>query len=379
MVVECRFCKKTFQYKYLLNRHNKRKTKCQSNQVQAVEEKVEVLNNKLDETILRLDEIYHKENTEDEVVKENTEDKVVQSENDKYKCKYCYKTFAFQSGLCRHLKNGLCKMKNDNIAIYEKELGISNNKETCKLVCKYCNYTFATKSAFSRHKNGRCGKRDEYEHELENRVLENRKNLAASISINGNNNNNTTTNNTVNNNNNIFLPPMNAFGNENLDYITTKMLLKQIELCKDFTDITQTVKTFTQLIHAHPAHPENHNVLLKGNNSPFAEVFNGKQFEQSNALVVEDQILQKVGRLLLEKKNEYCEEQEKKEKKIPRKIESNLMKLEESIDDNINSELFRETVADTSRNLTTYRNAVKGALISKKDEIQDTQNLIKGD
>jgi hypothetical protein len=228
--------------------------------------------------------------------------------------------------------------------------------------------------------NAECKEKIKYEHELEKRVLANRKNLAAqkvaSVSINGNNN---TANNTVNNNNNIFLPPMNAFGSENLDYITTKMLLKQIEFCKDFTDITETVKTFTRLIHAHPAHPENHNVLLKGNNTAFAEIFNGKQFEQSNALVVEDQILQKVGKLLLDKKNEYCDEQTKKEKEIPRQIESGLIRLEESIDDNINNELFRETVADSSRNLTAYRNTVKGALVSNREEIQDTQNLIKVD
>jgi hypothetical protein len=229
---------------------------------------------------------------------------------------------------------------------------------------------YSKRQSYQRHINTGCKEKLKYKEELEKRVLENRRNLAASISINGNNN-------TVNNNNNIFLPPMNAFGSENMDYITTKMLLKQIELCTDFTDITETVKSFTQLIHAHPAHPENHNVLLKGNNSAFAEIFNGKQFEQSNALVVEDQILQKVGKLLLDKKNEYCKEQMKREKRIPRQIESNLMKLEESIDDNINSELFRDTVSETSRNLTTYRNTVKGALISKKEEIQNTHNLIK--
>ena len=265
-------------------------------------------------------------------------------------------------------------MKNDNISIYERELGIQKPEEQ-PLTCRFCNMVFSKRQSYQRHMNSdMCRAKMKYEHELEKRVLENRKNLAAaSISINGNNNNNTT-NNTVNNN--IHLPPMNAFGSENLDYITTKMLLKQIELSKDFTDITETVKTFTQLIHAHPAHPENHNVLLKGNNSAFAEIFNGDNFEQSNALQVEDKILQNVGKLIMNKKEEYCDEQTKKEKTISNKIEQKLIKLEEAVDDNIQNELFRDTVSESSRNLTTYRNAVKGILVSKKDEIQSTQKLV---
>jgi len=293
-------------------------------------------------------------------------------ELEKYKCSHCFETFSRSDSLARHLSKKRCKSRNDNVEIYERELGIKKPEEQ-QLTCRFCNVKFSKQQSYSRHMNSdMCRGKMKYEHELEKRVLANRKQVAASIAINGNNNNNTTVNN-----NNIYLPPMNAFGSENLDYITTKMLIKQIELCKDFTDITETVKTFTQLIHAHPAHPENHNVLIKGNNSAFAEIFNGTQFEQSNALVMEDQILQKVGKLLIDKKNEFCEEQIKKDKEIPDKIEKNLIKMEEAVDDNINSELFRDTVTDASRNLSTYRNTVKGALMSKKEEIHQTQQLIK--
>jgi len=291
------------------------------------------------------------------------------------KCRHCSKEFSEQRNLTKHIQENRCGGRNDNIQIYERELGIEKPVDI-PLTCRFCNIYFTKQSSYSRHMNSECRDKIKYEHELEKRVLYNRKNLADSVSINGNHNNNNSHNTVTNNNNNIYLPQMNAFGYENLDYITTKMLLKQIELCKNFTDITETVKTFTKLIHAHPAHPENHNVLLKGNNSAFADVYNGDQFEQSNALVVEDQILRNVGKLLLHKKNEYCDEYTKKEKKIPTNVETDLIKLEEAIDDNINNELFRDNVADTSRNLTTYRNTVKAALISKRSEIQSTQELI---
>ena len=362
----CQICKKSFKFQSLLLRHQRRKIKCK------IPDHIKV---DVEKRIDNLAEQIEQQNEQIEQLKENIQQKENNISNEeKYRCRYCCKEFSEQRNLTEHLQKKRCRGKNDNVEIYERELGISKPEEQ-PLTCRFCNMIFSKRQSYQRHMNSdMCRAKMKYEHELEKRVLENRKNLvAASISINGNHNNNTT-NNTVNNN--IYLPPMNAFGSENLDYITTKMLLKQIELCKDFTDITDTVKNFTQLIHAHPAHPENHNVLLKGTNTAFAEVFNGENFEQSNALQVEDKILEKVGKLILNKKEEYCDEQTKKEKTISKQIENQLIKLEEAVDDNIQNELFRDTVSEASRNLTTYRNTVKGALISKKDDIQSTQNLL---
>ena len=363
----CQICKKTFKYPSLLLRHQRGKFKCKiPDHIKIdVEKRIDNLAEQIEQQSEQIEEL--KEN-----IQHKEHEKSQDLNEDKYRCRYCCKDFSEQRNLTKHLQEKRCRGKNDNVEIYERELGIKKPEEQ-QLTCRFCNVKFSKQQSYSRHMNSdMCRGKMKYEHELEKRVLANRKQVAASIAINGNNNNNTTVNN-----NNIYLPPMNAFGSENLDYITTKMLIKQIELCKDFTDITETVKTFTQLIHAHPAHPENHNVLIKGNNSAFAEIFNGTQFEQSNALVMEDQILQKVGKLLIDKKNEFCEEQIKKDKEIPDKIEKNLIKMEEAVDDNINSELFRDTVTDASRNLSTYRNTVKGALMSKKEEIHQTQQLIK--
>ena len=228
----CQICKTSFTFQSLLIRHQRGKNKCK------------------EDVVKRLDCIVPNE--------------------DMYKCRFCYKEFSEQRNLTKHIQKKRCKGKNDNVQIYERELHIEIS-EGNSLTCRFCNIEFTKQCSDSRHMNSYCKSKIAYEYELEKRVLENRKQLAASISINGNDNNNT-----VNNNNNIFLPPMNAFGNENLDYITTKMLLKQIDL----TDIPETVKMFTQLIHAHPAHPENHNVLFKDTKTPLTKTFNGTNFDQ---------------------------------------------------------------------------------------------------
>ena len=371
MSINCEICKKTFKYLYLLHRHQNKTHPCKPPiQVQVnVEKKVEELQEELEKQKERLEEIIVEQNEKIEQIQLCKEIKT----KDCYRCRFCLKTFSSDSNLTRHLNQKNCKLKNDNVAIYERELGIEP-PDVPPLTCRFCYVKYSKRQSYQRHMNSECKEKLKYENELQRKVLSNRKEVAeAKVSLNGSHNTNCQ-NNTVNNNN-IYLPPMNAFGNENVDYITTKMLLKQIELCKDLTDITATVKTFTQLIHAHPAHPENHNVLLKGTNTAFAEIYNGEEMEQANALVVEDKILQKVGQLLLDRKQEYYEEADKKDKNIPHKVEKKLEKMEEAVEDNIKNELDRDTISDTTRNLNTYRNVVKGALISKKEDIQQTQKI----
>ena len=376
MSLTCEICKKTFKYHYLLHRHQKKTNPCKPPiHVQVnVEKKVEKLQEELEKQHGKVEELEEELNKQNEKIEQIQLCKEIKTK-ECYRCRFCLKSFSSDSNLTRHLNQKSCKFKNDNVAIYERELGIEP-PEVPPLTCRFCNVKYSKQQSYSRHMLSDCKEKLKYENELQRKVLSNRKEVAeAKVSINGSNNHTNSHNTVNNNNNNIYLPPMNAFGNENVDYITTKMLLKQIELCKDFTHITETVKTFTQLIHAHPAHPENHNVLLKGNNTAFAEIYNGENMEQANALVVEDQILQKVGRLLLDRKQEYYDEAEKKDKNVPKKVEKKLEDLEGAVEDNINTELDRDTVSDTTRNLNTYRNIVKGVLISKKEDIQQTQKI----
>jgi hypothetical protein len=372
MSTQCQICKKSFQFPYLLRRHLAKKIQCKiPNRVrESVEYKVE----KLEEKILEHSEIF--EELQLQKAKQS-----VEIDSEKYTCRFCLKQFSCSANLSRHIKKKRCKGKNDNVELYERELGIVP-PECSKYQCRFCKTVYTKQSSYSRHMNSECKEKIKYEHDLEKQVLQNRRevlekkqneviNKSHNIKINGSQNNVTTNNN----NTNIFLPPMNAFGNENLDYITTKMLLKQIELCTDFSDITETVKTFTQLIHAHPAHPENHNVLFSHIKSPFAQIYNGSEFVTTVAMNVEDTILRNVKSLIIDKKDEYCKEQEKLDKPIAKTIDNKLCKLECALIDNIDEELHKEKLADSTRNLSLYRNSVKGSLLSKKEDIDLSQQL----
>lgn len=376
----CRICNKQFKFPYLLFRHQNKKNRCKSSSIIQLdlEKKIKELESQIDKQREEWIGLLDKQNEKIEKIEIVTEQS---TKNEEYRCEFCDKKFSFQANLYRHLKQKSCKGKNDNVSIYERELGIEK-QDIDQLTCRFCMVKFSKQQSYSRHMKNVCKMKQEYEIELENRVKQNRKELAASVSFNGNQNKYCSDNTTIVNNN-IYIPQMNAFGNENLDYITTNMLIKQIQMCEDFSDITDTVKTFTQLIHAHPAHPENHNVSIKGNNSALAEVFNGKKMEQVNSLGVQDQILNNVGKLLIAKKTEYNDECQN----VPKQLDNKLIKLEESIIDNIDDELRKRQenfenedpdqkyVIENSRKLTSYRNTIKGVFLSNKEEIRQTQAI----
>ena len=81
------------------------------------------------------------------------------------------------------------------------------------------------------------------------------------------NNNNTTNNNTTNigtqNNVNIHI---NAFGKENLDYITDGILNE----CAN--KVYASIPTLIENIHFNPKHPENHNIKITNKKLPHASV-----------------------------------------------------------------------------------------------------------
>ena len=77
------------------------------------------------------------------------------------------------------------------------------------------------------------------------------------------------TNNNIQNNtqNNIHIH-INAFGNENIDYITDNTKLRCIK------HITQSIPMLVRKIHFNPKHPENHNVKITNHRLPFVKVLN---------------------------------------------------------------------------------------------------------
>ena len=75
----------------------------------------------------------------------------------------------------KHLK--VCKGKNDNISIYERELNLTP-EEVENLSCRFCGTSFSLQSCYSRHMNTGCKDKILYESDLRERVLENRRKAA---------------------------------------------------------------------------------------------------------------------------------------------------------------------------------------------------------
>jgi hypothetical protein len=69
-------------------------------------------------------------------------------------------------------------------------------------------------------------------------------------------------------NNNIII---NCFGNENLDYITDKVILHCMER------IYGSIPLLIEKIHFDPEHPENHNVYIPNKKLPHAKIMNHKR------------------------------------------------------------------------------------------------------
>ena len=355
-IFKCEICDKHFTHNWKLQRHYQRKTKCKKVMITInsnIEHKVELLDKNLKETQKEL------ELTKIDISTLN--DKIVENKG-KYKCVHCSKYFTQSNNLSRHLRS--CKSKIDNISIYEKQLNIASN-ECDNLTCRFCLQKYTKQSSLSKHKTKGCKSKIEYEADLRERVLKNRKEAAQSVqhhttNVNGDHNMNIVMN--------IQKIEMNPFGSENLDYITTKLLIKELNKCKaiEHADVCGIVDRFTKLIHANPAHPENQNVLFKSLNSGFAQVYTESGFEDKQATEVQDQVIQNVHSLIQKKGcDEFDNDTNENFADVLDDIDVNYGKLDVEIRGGINT-----------RDLGRCRNTVKAVLHSNKDAILSTQNLI---
>ena len=371
MKVKCKVCEKEFNQNWQLERHKKRKNKCKppvlnENDNENLKQQISNINLELQQTKKEVEA--NQESNISQIKQCYSEIQKLQDTESKIECIYCKKTFNFNTNLQKHLK--VCKQKNDNVSIYERELGIEVIEQ--ELTCRFCDKSFRNKSSLSKHKTRGCIEKVKYEVKLEQRVLANRKDAAAQIV-------NNTTNNTTNNNTNIVinLPPLRAFGNENHDYITTKTLLAELEHCKNFLDMSGIIGNFTKLVYANPAHPENHNVLINSLHSGSAKIYNGKEFEEKGSIDVQDTILKSIGTLVTQKCDEYGIEEDKKQRTIPKRIHNRLERTREVIDEDLLGKLDDLEAGTQTKLLTSYRTGVKNVLHTSKNEITSTQQLIE--
>ena len=352
----CPRCLKTFKYNYLLEKHLKCKRICKEVETNTLEKTANILQ----ETTNKLDSIAEK------LI--NLEDN--QSKKHHIICQYCKKEFSRLTALNVHLgkvkqKNGikppvLCKKIADNIVIYEEELGININDHSNSLTCRFCKHKYANRQNLNKH-IAKCKAKEKYEEQLEKRVLQARNKAAQNSSQTINNNN-------INNTININMPALRAFGDENYDYITTKYLLQELTRCGDMNDMSNVVAKFTRMIHANPAHPENHNVMLRSLNGGFARVFNGTTFEDRQAVDVQDDIIKKIGNYVIEK-GDALDEQQKQSIKLNGRRTNRLKEMQDALDEDINEE-------DTSKKISKYRAKVKTTLHTNKNTINSTHRLL---
>ena len=334
-MIACDLCNKSFKYPCHLKRHLKGKRQCTENNTHLTEN-----NTHLTENNTHL--------TEKE-------------------CKYCNRNFTRSWSLKKHLKS--CYMRHDHIVIYELELGIKQPPQTESNSCIYCNIKFMSKQSYQRHMRSSCKAKDKYEKELETRVLKARSDYGNAKVIN----NNTTNNNNCTNieNQNIIhinLPPLRAFGDENLDYITMKELVKELKKIKDVGDLAPLISNFTKLIHANPAHPENHNVQIMSLNGSHGKVFNGQSFENEAVSTIQDRILNQIGNTVIEKVDENAD-------KVDEEV-GGLYKREQimdTLDDEVKGEIGRSNDSVSRK----YRNKVKHVLYNNREAISSTEKIMK--
>jgi len=113
-----------------------------------------------------------------------------------------------------------------------------------------------------------------------------------------------TTNNTnIDTQNNNITININAFGNENIDYIDDKAILQCIE------KVYKSVPALLEKIHFDPQHPENHNIRITNKKLPYASVMgNNKKWKTMDRKVAIENMVHK-GYNILEDK--YAENKDK--------------------------------------------------------------------
>ena len=161
---------------------------------------------------------------------------------------------------------------------YEYHLNTTKHKNRVSkqdkpsFLCPFCNKLFSHCSSLSRHKIN-CNINNTNKHldilQKENEELRKEIELLKTESL-SNTKSATTINNTniKNQKNNIII---NCFGNENLDYITDKVIIH----CMN--QIYGSIPLLIEKIHFDPEHPENNNIQIPNKKLPHAKIMNRKK------------------------------------------------------------------------------------------------------
>jgi len=137
-------------------------------------------------------------------------------------------------------------------------------------ICSICQKNFSYLSGLSRHRV-KC--KTPLKVDLETEIKELRKEIEL-LKTEKNTKNITNIekqNNTINNIETQNIININCFGNENMDYITDKVILHCM------SKIYGSIPLLIEKIHFDPEHPENNNIQIPNKKLPHAKIMNGKR------------------------------------------------------------------------------------------------------
>jgi len=262
----CNKCNKDFNFKYLLKKHENRKTACNT---------IENIN------------IVHNDKIEN--IKNEINNKIDESLKIKNKCLFCDNIFFNKSNLIKHI---------NNICLEKKKLEESmSNIENIK------NKFIEENKKLSEQKI----KDDEIKslREMIIKLIDKQTGInTQNIVVNNNTNNGVV-------NNNLFLN-INSFGKENLSHIKLNDYKRYLN--GFFPGFIQ----FIEKIHFDEDTPENHNICITNINSKYMYVYENNEWKLKEKNYIIDNIITKKYNLLGEK----CEELEES-KEISKKIINN--------------------------------------------------------
>ena len=196
-----------------------------------------------------------------------------------YTCEICDKTFCNKQVYDRHkiTKSHRDREQNNSSLFvckcrksFKYDSGLSRHKKKCK----YIEPVYDTGSEdVIQHLQEQLDKKDQ-----EMQILRKQVECLMEKSFGNTTNNHTTTNsNNKIDNGTHFNITVNSFGNENIDYLTDKIVCRLIQSAP-FTSIPKIIER----IHFDPDHPENHNIKVTNKKLNYAEIVKDNKWVTTN-------------------------------------------------------------------------------------------------
>lgn len=176
-----------------------------------------------------------------------------------FDCAVCVLKFSRKYHLDRHIAT-------------KKHIDKLENSPKKTFVCSFCTHSFSHSSSRSKHQT-KCKIKNtvplkEYEILREEKEAMKKKIEELLLSQNNQITNNNNNNHHIGTQVNITI---NAFGKENLDYITDTQCLKIVN------QVFNSIPAAAQIVFFNPEHPENHNIKIPNKKEPYAMIMKADQ------------------------------------------------------------------------------------------------------